>query len=925
MSGERMHGFVGRQSELDALRLRLAAARAGDPQVVQIQGPPGMGKTALVSQFLADPGGGVPPVVLRASGEETEVLLAYGVVDQLARSAGPAGADLLRSVASAGAAFDDAVAVGSRLLDLLGVLEAAAPVVLVVDDVHWVDQPSLRALVFALRRLVADPLLVLLAVRDTEAPELPESLRRVVTGPLGGVVQLQGLGEEDLRDLGVELGLGRLPATAAERLLSGTQGNPLYARAVLEEFPPGDWEPGDRPLPSPRSFRRLVRRRYEECGDGTRRLLDAAAVLGPRSPLPLVSALGEVDDPVGAVDEAARCELLAPSTAQLPWTLSFPHPLVRSALLDVLGPARRTALHAAAAGLVDDESVALRHRVAAAPARDAALSGDLAGFAEREALRQAWPSAAAHLMEAARLAPDRGEEQRMLLGAVSWLLQTGDAASAETFAGSIRALPASPLRDSVLGSLAMARREPAVAEAFLSSAWEQCGPDTDPGVVAGIALQYGVHRYGRLDAAGAVEWCRRAIERSAPGSATRQTAQTYLAHSLAYSGRMTEALAATADADGEPGDTGFGWLQPRSARGMLRLVAGDLPGARADLAAVATTARELGVLNTAAFAFANLSRADYLAGDWDDAVLHSGQAVAVNDESQFGFTQAMVISIAALVPAARGEWVVAESVLTGPGAALPGDYERSVLALAVSRARLAESQGNAEGVLAALGPVPDFPFRDAANEPGFWSWADLYAEALVATGRVAEADALLVPHEERATRRARPSAVARLARARGRVEAAARRPDRAEAAFDRALAAAKVAGYPFERAKVELAAGSFLRRAGQRRRAAELLGAAEQTFVALGAVPWAERCAGELSSSGLHPGPRYDRDPTVLTSQELVVARLAATGRTNREIAGELVVSVKTVEYHLRNAFQKLGITRRRELGVRLAGTPTTA
>jgi DNA-binding CsgD family transcriptional regulator len=354
---------------------------------------------------------------------------------------------------------------------------------------------------------------------------------------------------------------------------------------------------------------------------------------------------------------------------------------------------------------------------------------------------------------------------------------------------------------------------------------------------------------------------------------------------------------------------------------MLRMIVGDLAGARADLTAVAATARRLGVLNTAAFAFASLSRADYLAGEWDEAVLHAGQAVAVNDESEFGFTQAMVVSIAALVPAARGEWGVAEAVLGGPGTVQPGDYERSVLALSVSRARLAESRGDAGGVLEALGPVPGFPFRDAVDEPGFWSWADLYAEALVATGRVAEADALLAPHEERAALRGRLSAVARLARARGRVEAAAGRPNAADAAFERALAAAGEVAYPFERAKVELAAGQFLRRTGRRRRAADLLGAAHETFTILGAQPWADRCATELSGSGLHPTSRRHRDHAALTSQELVVARLAAAGRTNREIAGELVVSVKTVEYHLRNVFQKLAITRRRELAARLVET----
>jgi DNA-binding CsgD family transcriptional regulator len=924
-----MHAFVGRQLELATLRGRLAAARGGAPQVVLVEGPPGIGKTALVSHFLQEHCGhehGHPaPAVLRASGEETETLLEYGVVDQLARSAARAGAGLSIPGRLSGTAPGDAVAVGSRLLEMLGAFEAAAPVVVVIDDVHWVDQPSLKALVFALRRLVADPALVLLTVSDAGATELPESLRRIVTGATGSVLRLSGLDAGGLSHLAAEMGLGQLPSSAADRLWSGTRGNPLYARAVLEEFAPAEWQPGDSPLPSPRSFRRLVQRRYDACGPDTRRLVDAAAVLGPHCPLPLAAALGEVADPVAAVDEAAGRELLVPSTAELPWTLSFPHPLVRSVLHDALGPARRTALHTAAAALVDDEAASLRHRVAAAPARDATLSDDLARFAEREALRQAWPSAAAHLVQAARLAAHADQEQRMLLVAVSWLLQTGDAATAETFADTVRGFPGSPLRDSVLGSLAMARGEPAAAERWLGSAWERCGPDTEPEVVATIALQYAVHRYGRLDAAGAVEWCHRALERTGPDTATRHTARTYLAHSLGYSGRVAEAFAATAGADGDPGDAGLSWLQPRSARGMLRLVEGDLVGARADLAAVATTARELGVLNTAAFAFASLSRADYLAGDWDDAVLHAERAMAVNDESEFGFTQAMVFSIAALVPAARGEWGVAEAVLGGPGAVQPDGYERSVLALAVSRARLAESRGDAGGVLAALGPVLGFPFRDAVDEPGFWSWADLYAEALVATGRVAEAEALLPPHEERAAQRGRRSAVARLARARGRVEAAAGRPDRAREAFQRAEVAAREAGFPFELAKVELAAGQFLRRTGQRRRALGVLRSAHETFAALGAVPWVDRCATELAGSGLRPGTRRDRDRASLTSQELVVARLAAAGRTNREIAGELVVSVKTVEYHLRNVFQKLGITRRRELAARLVDLPTTA
>ncbi|MGE3286546.1 MAG: AAA family ATPase [Pseudonocardia sp.] len=918
-----MDPFVGREPELELLTARLADARGGRPRIVQIQGPPGIGKTALVERFLdtaTDTATGV--TVVRASGEEGETLLAYGVIDQLARSPGVAGDALLAATRSADAA--DPVAVGTRLLELLGELEAAGPVVLVVDDLHWADRLSVRALVFALRRLIADQVLVILAVREDDVAGQPESLRRLLTGHRGDVVRLRGLDDRALTALATLLGIESFPAPAAHRLRHETRGNPLHARAVLEEVPTDEWGWSDgRPLPPPRSFRLVVQGRCASCGPDTRRVVDAAAVLGGRTALPLAAELGEVGDPVAAVDEAVARNLLVTSTAQHPWMLSFPHPLVRSAVYDALGPARRSALHTRAATLVEDEAAVLAHRVAAAPAPDAALSQDLLSFARRAAARQAWPSAARHLVESGRLCPDRDEGRDRLLGALMWMIQTGDAASAAVHLADIAELPGSARRDSVLAGLAMAREDPAAAEELLAGAWKRCDADTDDEVVAAIALQTAIHRYGRLDGAGTVEWCRRALEHAAPGTEVGRTARTYLAHALGYSGQRTEAFGAVAGADGDPDDPEVAWLQPRSARGHLRLVEDDLDGARSDLAAVATTAYGLGVLNTAAFAFASLARAEYLAGAWDDAVVHAERAVAINTESDWGFTRAMALGIAALVPAARGEWAIAEAAIAESATRYPGDYERSVVAIAMSTARLAEARGDPAAVVEALEPVRSFPIRDAVDEPGFWAWQDLYAEGLVGVGRAQEADALLRPHEQRAAERGRYSSIARLARARGRVEAACGRPERAAEAFALALDASSRVGLPMERAKAQLAAGQFERRSGQRRRGAELLAAALEAFDTLGAEPYARRCRTEMAASGLRPAKRAHRDGTALTSQELVVSRLAAAGRTNREIAAELVVSVKTVEYHLRNAYQKLGVNRRRQLATRL-GDPAS-
>src|SRR6478609_4363036 len=921
-----MVAFVGRQPELAVLRARLSDALAGRPQIVQIQGPPGIGKTALLDEFLTEVAESRPaPVVIRASGEETEELLAYGVVEQLARAIVRPTPELL----------DDPVTIGARLLEFLDQFEGS-PVVLAGDDAHWADRLSLQALIFALRRFAADQVLTVIAVRDDSVPDMPDSLRRLVSGQRGTILRLRGLDEQDLRDLAVAMGIDGIGASAARRLRYGTQGNPLHARALLEEFPTAaqwrsaPWGADDQLLPSPLSFRRLVQDRYASSGPATSRLVDAAAVLGPHCPLPLAVTLADVTDPIVALDEAARLGLLQVSEAQSPWTLSFPHPLVRAAVYEALGPARRHALHSAAASLTDDESAALRHRVAAAVQPDEVLAADLTRFAGREASRQSWQSAAAHLVSASRLSPDPGEAQRRVLQAVVWMMLRGDAASAAGYADVVASYASGPLRDAVVGSLAMAAENPAKAEQLLTRAWQASAPAStqdskpvDPEVTATVALLTAIHWYGRLDAAATVTWCERALAAIASSSnssanSLRAVINTYLVHGLGYAGRTAESITAAESASELPGDDDQLWLSPRSARGLLRLVDDELDAARADLGSAATAASRIGILNTAAFSFAYLARVEWVAGLWDDALLHAERAVAINVESDFGFMQSAVIGIAVLVPAGRGDWATADAYLKSM---TEGDigYERSIVALGLARARIGEARGNPDEVVAALDPLRKFTERDAVDEPGFWAWQDLLADALVAMGRIEDADGFLVGHEKLAAARGRHTQIARLARSRGVLEAAAGRTGNAEAAFARALAATDGLAVPFERARIELAAGRFLRRVGQRRRAADLLTAAQERFTALGASPYLERCNAELAASGLTPTKRNGRDRAGLTSQELVVARLAAQGLSNRRIADQLVVSIKTIEYHLRNAFGKLGVTSRRQLPDRLA------
>src|SRR3954451_10668594 len=309
--------FVGRQEQLASLQEALAAV----PAVVVVEGEPGIGKTTLVDRF-------VEPLahmrVVRASGVESERDLSFGVADQILRRC---AADPVVGVTA------DPVIVGARLLDALA---DAAPVVLVVDDAQWADAASLRALLFAWRRLVADRVLVVLATRDGC---LPEGLVKAVDRRL----RLPPLGAVELARLAAGLGV-ELPVPDAERLHAHTGGVPLHARAVLEELPAGRRALPEGELPAPRTFALVVARRLQACSEPARALAEAVAVLGPCSlaqAAELATATAEDGAPVAAfeaLDEASAAGLLTPGTGR---DVGPAHPLVGAAVLGAMPMARR--------------------------------------------------------------------------------------------------------------------------------------------------------------------------------------------------------------------------------------------------------------------------------------------------------------------------------------------------------------------------------------------------------------------------------------------------------------------------------------------------------------------------------------------------------------------------------------------------------
>ena len=914
--------FVGRREELALLAAKLDEARAGQPRVVLVAGTAGMGKTALLERFLADAGN---LRVLRASGEQAEELLPYGVAEQLARSAGVALADQPAPSGQSSARNTEPFAVGARLVELVSSLQEQGPVALVVDDAQWADRPSLLALLFTLRRFQTDRVLALIAIREEDVLELPEGLRKVLSGERGAEVRLRGLDTADLQELARGIVDEMPPVGLARQLRNHTGGNPLHVCALLEEMPLDSLRSaGDTPLPSPRSFSAQVLSRLGGCSAESRRLIIAASVLGEQSRLGLAQQLAGVDDALEAVEEAVGARLLVLRDLDGEHGIAFPHALTRAAIYHDIGPAQRARLHLRAAELVGDEAAALFHRSAGAFGEDPQLACDLADYARREAARGTWTRAAAAMLRSSRLSPAGVERERRLLEGVDFLLVAGDVARAATFTDQIRACADGPYPRYLLGLLAFHGGRPLEGEEVLLSAWEAREAGSDPELATKIATELALVLVRRSRGPELVTWARRAMA-SATGSNRARPPWYTLGYGLAYAGRTAEGLSELAFLPEQPRELRPEEVEPMFARGLMRYMTDDLDGARPDFTAMAPAAARWGsfVVRFASICF--LGAVEYRLGDWDAAIAHAELATSLCEDADQVWTLSWTHAIAAAPLAGRGEWALAQGHADAIAryAGMICD-ENCIADVAITRAQIAAARADHAVVIEALEPVRRMERREGIDEPGGrWPWQELLADALVGAQRLDEADDVLVPHEELARDRGRRSTLANLARVRGSLEAARRRHGAAADAFVSGLAHAEMAAIPFDRARLEAAYGRFLRRTGKRAAAIAHLKEARRLFAHLDARPYLERCQRELGVLGVVSATRGEAVNVGLTPQEVSVARLVVRGLSNREVAAQLVVSVNTVEFHLKNIYSKLEITSRNQLTTRMAGALT--
>jgi ATP/maltotriose-dependent transcriptional regulator MalT len=910
--------FVGRQDELRLLRARLDEVRAGEPRAVLVQGAPGIGKTALLQRFLAE---STDLRVVTASGEEEEHLLPYAVVEQLVRSSRVPRTDQRAALGATTIPPRRAGAIGAGLVELLDSLQEHGPVCVVVDDAQWADRPSMVALLFAMRRLHADRVLTLIAVHEDRAFDLPAGLLKLADSDRGSTLRLRGLPLADLRELAAALTEDVVPVSLAEQLREHTGANPLHLRALLEEFPLERLRrASDAPLPTPRSVGAQVVARVSACPPPAQQLVVATAILGMQCPLILAQRLAGIDDPLGALEAAMSAGLLETHDAERDHGIAFPDAMTRSAIYNDIGPARRAALHLRAAELVNQPDAALQHRSAAALGEDEPLASDLAAHARRQAARGALARAATAMLRSSDLSPASAQRERRLLEGVDCLLVSGDVNRAATLTDEVSRCADGPYRRYVLGRLAFRAGRPAEARELLLGAWDLCDRSRERELAGRIAAELALVHIRQAHGAEAVPWARRAV--AASEGTTTPAPWAHLAYALVYAGDAPRGLAELAflpEMTGElTAELTAEHVQAAYARGLLRVATDDLAGARTDLAAVEPAARRWGPF---AFVFAGLSllaEAEYRLGCWDDAVDHAEAAASIGEDAGQVWMLSWLHATAAAPLAGRGEWDRARAHTEAAARhARAVQDDGSVADAAIAAARLAAARDDHEAVVDALAPMLRMPRREGVDEPGAqWPWQELYADALVRLDRLDEADSVLLAFEELAALRDAHGAMANAARVRGNLEAARKRPDLADAAFRAGLEHSRPLAVAFDRARLEAAYGRFLRRTGKRGAGLTVLRAARDRFDRLGARPYVECCDRELIGAGANS--RHRQRPT-LTRHEVAVVRLVTQGLTNHGVAEQLVVSLNTVEYHLKNIYRKLGVASRTQLVAQLA------
>jgi DNA-binding CsgD family transcriptional regulator len=900
--------LFGRDEEIGTISRFLAG---GPRRALLLEGDPGMGKTSVWRAAVAlAREQGCRTLVARPIKAERE--LSFAVLSDLVSEL--LGGELDELPAQQRRAFDIALlraepegpmpdqrAVGMALLTLLRRLAAASPLVVAIDDLQWLDPPSTIALGFALRRLETEPARILATLRTgAELPLQLEDAERVPLGPLS----LGALG----RLLETRLG-NRFSRPTLIRIAHTAGGNPLYTlelgRALAART--RALEP-DEPLPVPADLRQLLRRRLGHLSRTTRLALATAAALARPTP-------GVVSEAIGSPTwegEALEAGVLEEGGDEL----RFSHPLLAEVALAALPTVARRRLHRRLAECVDDVESRARHLAAASAGPDRAVLKAL-DAAVRSARARGAPEAAADLAEQGlRLTPpeDRDELHRWRLVAARHHRDAGALSRARELLEEALLAATSPVERAeaklaladVLGGTDAA----AQAELLASAAHDARGLDV-PALRGQIELELATLELYESSAPGTHLQAALSLAEQAGDEHLRARAIALAGFSdLRRSGSADERALRWAAAVEESRDEVW-QLSPVRTLAVVLIAHDRFDEARLVLERWLDRMRRAGS-PLVELAHLMLGALELRAGSWAAAAAHAEQAheiaLMVGDDSG----ECDYFRLAAAVEGHRGETAAARSKLA-----------RAVAA--AERVGLAESNklmcfqvlgfvelSDGDPAAAAEQFAAAHPLRDVLDS------SDLplpdEVEALLAVGRIEEAEAETAWYEQRARRFPRPWTTAAAMRCRGLVEAAAGNTTSGLGLLEQAAAAHEPLPRPFQLGRALLALGVVARRARKKRLAREALERALACFDELGSPLWADRARGELARIGGRPASA-DR----LTPTERRIAELVAEGRSNLEVARLLFVSPKTVEWNLSKVYRKLYVRSRTELAAKLA------
>ena len=873
----------------------------GQPQLVLVEGDAGIGKTALVDRFLGTARHDV--VVLRARADELESHLAFGVATQLLASNVPPGARA--RVPPVPFPRDlDPLAAGAQLLATLGELQGdAATVVVAIDDVHLADSSSTAALVFAARRLLADRVLLVLTARPGA---LDAGWARLLATGAGRRLVLAGLAPNGVRELAAQLDVA-LSEREARWLHGQTDGHPLYVLTLLESDPSlarAD-PPGVSALPPPPALAALVVARLERCSPSTRDLVTAAAVLGRWCPLTAAAAVGGVDDLPGALDEAVSAGLLlepVPPGREL----RFPHTLVRAAVYQHLGTSGQVRLHERAAG-VTTGTIHLHHRLAAATGADERLAGELEAVAAGERAAGSLVAAGEHLRQAAEVSPRGAAADRRMLEAVETWLVAGEASRALALEDRVRAMDRGAHRDHVIGYLALVGGRLPDAESAFRRSWaeiERAGSAEAAGAPADLAGRIAVGMASLavvdLNVDEVLVWGE-AARRFAVGDARTVSFGLFCwALSMGTLGPRRGGARGARRAS-RPRD-GRRVRRPGPPRAVDRRRRGRSHPPRVGVRALARRRADARQPGTRLPGRGGVPPRPLRRG--------RGPRRAGGRRGRRGGTRSGTCPCCTRSPRTRARRVaISKSPPRTSGRRPTGWPSRRSRRSAATRPPDALALALAQRDLATLleaGPELEATYQLA--DPGTVTLGPVLAEALVESGRLDEADRALARYEQRARAVGRRSALLGAVRVRASLRAALGEHAAAAAAFRAGTELAGGLDLPLERARLEEARGRALALAGRKGEASAALQAACSAYERIGARPYAAAARAHLA--GLEP-VEAGRPPVVLSAAEAMVARLVSAGLSNREIAEQLVISVKAVEYHLTNIYRRLGVSSR--------------